>query len=118
MISDHAKVVVGAVEENSPLGHAKAVSARGIHRKNDKNRYFSHMRRRCSRACCNEPAVLTMSYQYATAIVWIDDLAELNDPHAYDLCERHGQRFAPPSGWRLEDRRNRFRVVLPSQLAG
>jgi len=76
------------------------------------------MRRRCSRACCNESAVMTLSYQYATATVWIDDLAELNDPHAYDLCERHGQRFAPPSGWRLEDRRNRFRVVLPSQLAG
>ena len=61
---------------------------------------------------------MTLSYQYATATVWIDDLAELNDPHAYDLCERHGQRFSPPSGWRLEDRRNRFRVVLPSQLAG
>lgn len=61
---------------------------------------------------------MTLTYQYATATVWIDDLSDVADPHAYDLCERHGQRFVSPSGWRLEDRRNRFRVVLPSQLAG
>ncbi|MFM8956072.1 MAG: DUF3499 family protein [Actinomycetota bacterium] len=76
------------------------------------------MRRRCSRACCSETATMTLTYQYATATVWIDDLSDSVDPHAYDLCERHGQRFVSPSGWRLEDRRNRFRVVLPSQLAG
>jgi len=50
--------------------------------------------------------------------VWIDDLAEEPDPHAYDLCERHGRRVTPPSGWRLEDRRHRFRAVVPNRLAG
>jgi hypothetical protein len=76
------------------------------------------MRRRCSRSCCTDTATMTLTYQYATATVWIDDLSDDHDPHAYDLCERHGQRFVSPSGWRLEDRRNRYRVVLPSQLAG
>ena len=110
--------VVEAGEEGSPCRHAKAIHQREIHRCSPQNRYFGHMRRRCSRACCNDTATMTLTYQYATATVWIDDLADSADPHAYDLCERHGQRFAPPSGWRLEDRRNRFRVVLPSQLAG
>ena len=31
---------------------------------------------------------MTLTYQYATATVWIDDLSDSVDPHAYDLCER------------------------------
>ena len=113
------KTVAAEVGEGgSPCRHAKAVRSAEIHRCSPENRYFGHMRRRCSRACCNDTSTMTLTYQYATATVWIDDLADSADPHAYDLCELHGQRFAPPSGWRLEDRRNRFRVVLPSQLAG
>ena len=74
--------------------------------------------RQCSRSTCNEISTITLTYQYSRAIVWIDDLAHERDPHAYDLCQRHGQRMTVPSGWRLEDRRNRFRVVVPNRLAG
>ncbi|MHB1130356.1 MAG: DUF3499 family protein [Ilumatobacteraceae bacterium] len=74
--------------------------------------------RHCSRSTCNEVSTITLTYQYSRALVWIDDLAHERDPHAYDLCERHGQRMTVPTGWRLEDRRNRFRVVVPNRLAG
>ena len=30
----------------------------------------------------------------------------------------HGERLTVPTGWRLEDRRNRFRVIVPNRLAG
>ena len=50
--------------------------------------------------------------------MWIDDLAVERDPHAYDLCLRHSQRFVVPTGWRLEDRRDRFTMVIPNRLAG
>jgi hypothetical protein len=79
---------------------------------------FVVMARRCSRQLCRETASITLTYQYGRAIVWIDDLAEDADPHAYDLCERHGKRITPPSGWRLEDRRNRFRAAVGNRLAG
>ena len=74
--------------------------------------------RQCSRSTCSEISTITLTYQYSRAIVWIDDLAHERDPHAYDLCQRHGQRMTVPSGWRLEDRRNRFRMVVPNRLAG
>jgi len=76
------------------------------------------MSRRCSRCTCNAPAAITLTYHYARALVWIDDLTPERDPHAYDLCADHGQRISPPTGWRLEDRRNRFRFVVPNRLAG
>jgi hypothetical protein len=61
---------------------------------------------------------MTLTYQYGRAIVWMDDLVEEVDPHGYDLCDRHGERLTVPTGWRLEDRRNRFRVIVPNRLAG
>jgi len=59
-----------------------------------------------------------LNYQYATATCWVDDVSDDLDPQSYDLCDKHMRRLTVPSGWRLEDRRNRFRAVLPSQLAG
>ena len=79
---------------------------------------FLAVARKCSRQACKEAPTITLTYQYGRALVWIDDLAAEPDPHAYDLCERHGRRVTPPSGWRLEDRRNRFRSVVPNRLAG
>jgi len=38
-------------------------------------------------------------------MAWLDPLAPERDPHAYDLCERHAGRLAPPQGWQLRDRR-------------
>ena len=76
------------------------------------------MARRCSRSTCSELATITLTYQYSRALIWVDDLTFDPDPHAYDLCERHGARVIAPSGWRLEDRRSRFRVAEPNRLAG
>lgn len=76
------------------------------------------MARMCSRPICQHDSALTLTYQYSRALVWIDDLDDEVDPHAYDLCEMHGRRFTVPGGWRLEDRRDRFRLSVPNRLAG
>ena len=80
--------------------------------------YLIYMARRCSRSTCNEVSSITLTYQYSRALIWVDDLTDDRDPHAYDLCERHGARISAPSGWRLEDRRSRFQVATPNRLAG
>ena len=49
---------------------------------------------------------MTLTYQYARSAVRLDDLSPERDPHAYDLCRRHGARLSVPHGWRLEDRRS------------
>ena len=48
---------------------------------------------------------MTLTYQYAHAQVWLDDLAIERDPHAYDLCDRHAGRLTAPRGWQVRDRR-------------
>ncbi len=64
--------------------------------------------------------MVTLSYQYARSIVWIDDLSLERDPHSYDLCQRHAARLSVPNGWRMEDRRSRRELVYASvsRLAG
>jgi hypothetical protein len=78
------------------------------------------MSRQCSRTGCAEAATVTLSYQYARSIVWLDDLSGERDPHSYDLCQRHAARLSVPNGWRLEDRRSRRELVYAgaSRLAG
>ena len=61
--------------------------------------------RQCSRTGCSERAVVTLTYHYGRSQVWLDDLTPERDPHAYDLCGRHGERLSVPSGWYLDDRR-------------
>ena len=58
--------------------------------------------------------MVTLTYQYALAQVWLDGLAAERDPHAYDLCVRHAARLSVPHGWMLDDRR---RVDHPILLA-
>ncbi len=64
--------------------------------------------------------MVTLSYQYARSIVWLDELSTERDPHSYDLCQRHAARLSVPNGWRLEDRRSRRELVYASapRLAG
>jgi hypothetical protein len=78
------------------------------------------MRRQCSRTGCAEPAIATLSYQYARSLVWVDELSESRDPHSYDLCQRHTARLSVPNGWRLEDRRERRQLAYAAvpRLAG
>jgi hypothetical protein len=50
--------------------------------------------------------MVTLSYQYGRAQVWLDDLTHDRDPHSYDLCDRHAGRLTVPQGWQLRDRRH------------
>lgn len=71
------------------------------------------MSRQCARQGCVHPATVTLSYQYARSLVWLDNLSAERDPHCYDLCEQHAGRLTAPSGWHLEDRRQRIHVYAP-----
>ncbi len=57
---------------------------------------------------------MTLTYQYALAQVWLDELLPERDPHAYDLCGRHAHRLTAPMGWQVRDRRY---VVQPTMIA-
>lgn len=61
--------------------------------------------RQCSRPGCAERAIVTLTYVYGRAHVWLDELTEERDPHAYDLCRRHADRLTAPQGWHVRDRR-------------
>ncbi|MEY4252392.1 MAG: hypothetical protein RL691_1273, partial [Actinomycetota bacterium] len=52
------------------------------------------------------------------SLVWLDNLSPERDPHSYDLCDQHANRTTAPSGWHLEDRRQRVHVYNPGRLAG
>ena len=60
--------------------------------------------------------MVTLTYQYSHAQVWLDDLAPERDPHAYDLCDRHADRLTAPQGWQVRDRR-RVEVVATTDTA-
>lgn len=70
--------------------------------------------RHCSRTGCSDAAAVTLTYRYAHAQVWLDHLSPERDPHAYDLCGRHGGRLTVPQGWQVLDRRA---VVRPDLIA-
>jgi len=70
--------------------------------------------RQCSRTGCADRATATFSYQYVRSLVWLDHLHAERDPHTYDLCERHANRLAVPSGWQLDDLRVTPAVRLAS----
>ena len=78
------------------------------------------MIRQCSRCGCAEAASATLTFQYARALVWIDDLSAERDPHGYDLCVRHTRRLSAPNGWRVEDRRTAQVLAMSgfTRLAG
>jgi Protein of unknown function (DUF3499) len=63
------------------------------------------MARRCARPTCPELAVATLTFDYGAQEVWIDLLAEVDDPANHDLCERHADGQTAPHGWVLQDRR-------------
>ena len=57
------------------------------------------MARHCSRTGCTENATVTLTFQYASSLVWLDQLSGSREPHAYDLCVVHGTRLKVPHGW-------------------
>ena len=69
--------------------------------------------RLCVRPACGAPATATLSYQYASRTVWIDDLAGRDDPSGYDLCTQHADSLTVPVGWARDDRRALARLPFP-----
>lgn len=57
--------------------------------------------RSCSRGGCRRKAVTTLTYVYADSIAVVGPLATYAEPHAYDLCEIHGERLTVPNGWQV-----------------
>lgn len=69
----------------------------------------------CTR--CGSPANSMMSFSYADAAVWLDELAEMAAAPGYALCSDHADRMAPPQGWTLTDRRAVTRLFAPVNVA-
>ncbi len=63
-----------------------------------------HRPRLCARPGCGQPAAATLSFQYASSTVWLDDLGP-KEPSTIDLCGHHADRLAAPKGWTGHDRR-------------
>lgn len=55
--------------------------------------------RQCSRTSCSRPAAATLTYVYADSTVVVGQLAADAEPHSYDLCAHHADRFSAPRGW-------------------
>ena len=43
----------------------------------------------------------TLTYVYSDSTAVLGPLATYAEPHAYDLCEAHGQRLSAPRGWEV-----------------
>jgi len=57
--------------------------------------------RQCSRSACGRPAVATLTYVYADSTAVLGPLAQLAEPHSYDLCAAHAERLTAPRGWEV-----------------
>ncbi|HYQ76422.1 MULTISPECIES: DUF3499 domain-containing protein [unclassified Cellulomonas] len=57
--------------------------------------------RQCSRTACGRPAVATLTYVYADSTAVLGPLANLAEPHSYDLCAEHASRLTAPRGWEV-----------------
>ena len=57
--------------------------------------------RGCSRAGCRSAATMTLTYVYSESTAVVGPLATFSEPHAYDLCEKHGERLTVPNGWNV-----------------
>lgn len=62
----------------------------------------SALGRPCSRVSCRSAATMTLTYIYAESRAVLGPIAMFSEPHAYDLCERHGARLTVPNGWTVE----------------
>lgn len=43
----------------------------------------------------------TLTYAYADSTAVVGPLASYEEPHSYDLCERHALRLTAPLGWEV-----------------
>jgi hypothetical protein len=45
--------------------------------------------------------VQTLTYVYADQTAVLGPLSTYAEPHAYDLCDLHGERLSAPRGWEV-----------------
>jgi hypothetical protein len=45
--------------------------------------------------------VATLTYAYADSTAVVGPRASYEEPHSYDLCERHALRLTAPLGWEV-----------------
>ncbi|MDO5052067.1 MAG: DUF3499 family protein [Pseudoclavibacter sp.] len=57
--------------------------------------------RLCSRGTCTREARYTLTFDYDERLAAIGPLAGTPEPHSYDLCAMHAERFTVPSGWSI-----------------
>ncbi|MBX9245649.1 DUF3499 domain-containing protein [Actinotalea ferrariae] len=57
--------------------------------------------RQCSRSACGHAAVATLTYVYSDSTAVLGPLAQLAEPHSYDLCSDHAGRLTAPRGWEV-----------------
>lgn len=57
--------------------------------------------RPCSRVACTQPALFTLTFDYAEQLAAIGPLSYTATPHSYDLCTRHAERLTVPQGWTI-----------------
>ena len=67
---------------------------------------------RCTK--CSDDAAARMSYDYEAAKVWLDDRLR---GHGHVLCSSHADRFTPPVGWVVIDRRASASPVVTLEVA-
>lgn len=63
---------------------------------------------------CSDSAAALLSYDYAQATVWLDE--RLAGP-GHVLCRGHADKFTPPVGWVLVDRRTTAPRVVTLEVA-
>ena len=74
--------------------------------------------RSCTRSGCRETVVVSLTFQYDLSAIWIDHVSDEREMHVYELCDKHWQRFNPPSGWSVDDRRRGEVLPFVHRLAG
>jgi hypothetical protein len=71
--------------------------------------------RHCARPGCGAPAAATMTYEYGSRTVWLDNPGAEPDPAAaWGLCAPHADTLRVPMGWARDDRRTPIIQLRPS----
>jgi len=58
--------------------------------------------------------VATLTYVYADSTVVVGQLSTEAEPHCYDLCAYHAERFTAPRGWSVVHIQQEFEDQGPS----
>lgn len=70
--------------------------------------------RQCTKTACSRPAAATLTYVYADSTVVVGQLSMHAEPHSYDLCAFHAERFTAPRGWDVVHIHQEFVDMGPS----